>query len=578
MAIYNPEPKKISQLFSNITYEIPKYQRPYKWNNEQLEKLWDDIKEAFDNYDKENDNEYFLGTIVVVGDENKREKRVIDGQQRLTTLFIMTNVLSKFYPKINENTDDANDINLAYLTSMLKNNIGRPSLKVRDRDDANFDNYVIDITEDKVANYKVTNKELKDKEDSTPNYKNTVKFFYENFKKIDNIDAFVNFIYNNITIIRINCLDESSAIKVFQTINDTGLDLSIADIIKVAFISKLGEESSFETTWSLISKSINDIDLSLDNFLMYYILYHKEENLKKGITSEYQDLIKKCAINEEAKEEGEYTINDIVNKMKLFADKVVDVFNSDDKIIYSLRYLRWDTYINTIMATIELCVPDELKSKYYNLVRKFYYYYFIAGKTQTSVKQSTFNIISHIKHKTYEELESLLNNKIKEDNVIYLVKENLNSNYVFGESWLKPIMLSYDYILDDGKGGFVPINSELNIDHIIPKEWNKNSWWNSQIINNVDETNAKLNSLGNMALLSEHKNKGAQNEGLDIKQYRYLGLSSDGKQRLEGATQFVSSKDVIDSFRVDNKWNYSKLENRAKSLIKGIYNLLELNE
>lgn len=74
----------------SMKINIPYYQRPYKWTKEYIENLLDDFEKNM-NKDSDNDetNEYFVGTAVLVETEESRYD-VIDGQQRLTTMFLLT--------------------------------------------------------------------------------------------------------------------------------------------------------------------------------------------------------------------------------------------------------------------------------------------------------------------------------------------------------------------------------------------------------------------------------------------------------------------------------------------------------
>jgi uncharacterized protein with ParB-like and HNH nuclease domain len=100
--------KTIMRLFSEkkSDFLIPDYQRPYAWEEEQCQTLWEDIFTfAFPdkNYQKFNqDDEYYLGSIVTFKNNSKLE--VIDGQQRLTTLMLL---LRAFFAKF-ENMQDEN--------------------------------------------------------------------------------------------------------------------------------------------------------------------------------------------------------------------------------------------------------------------------------------------------------------------------------------------------------------------------------------------------------------------------------------------------------------------------------------
>lgn len=76
---------------SDFEYYIPSYQRPYAWTISEAGILFDDLYEF---YKTEPSDNYFLGTIVLIKDEDKPKSDVIDGQQRLTTLTILFSVLA----------------------------------------------------------------------------------------------------------------------------------------------------------------------------------------------------------------------------------------------------------------------------------------------------------------------------------------------------------------------------------------------------------------------------------------------------------------------------------------------------
>lgn len=83
---------QLSKIFSKeFNYYIPAYQRPYAWTEEETETLFDDL---LDFYQTEKVDNYFLGSIVLIKDEDKPKADVIDGQQRLTTLTILIAVIA----------------------------------------------------------------------------------------------------------------------------------------------------------------------------------------------------------------------------------------------------------------------------------------------------------------------------------------------------------------------------------------------------------------------------------------------------------------------------------------------------
>ena len=74
----------VSRIFYNVHYEVPIYQRNYAWGSDQIEQLIEDIKST--------DDDYFLGNLIVNQKDNNAYE-VIDGQQRLTTLFLLERYL-----------------------------------------------------------------------------------------------------------------------------------------------------------------------------------------------------------------------------------------------------------------------------------------------------------------------------------------------------------------------------------------------------------------------------------------------------------------------------------------------------
>src|SRR5688572_26492311 len=81
--------RTIGQIFSDdFAFEIPPYQRPYAWEEDQARELLEDILGTMDD-----DDMYFLGSIVLIKRPDQPKAVVIDGQQRLTTLTILLSVL-----------------------------------------------------------------------------------------------------------------------------------------------------------------------------------------------------------------------------------------------------------------------------------------------------------------------------------------------------------------------------------------------------------------------------------------------------------------------------------------------------
>ena len=97
MALFlKAEQKNLLSFFgTDERYIIPAFQRPYSWGYEQCDRLYNDLAEAFND-----DNEYFLGNIVIESAQNDNLRpHIIDGQQRLITLFMIAKILTVLQPE-----------------------------------------------------------------------------------------------------------------------------------------------------------------------------------------------------------------------------------------------------------------------------------------------------------------------------------------------------------------------------------------------------------------------------------------------------------------------------------------------
>ncbi|WQV20786.1 DUF262 domain-containing protein [Helicobacter pylori] len=85
-------------LKEELYYQIPIYQRPYQWTEENCEKLLDDL---FEYYEKDRESDYFCGSLVLIliNEDPKKAKTydIVDGQQRLSTFILLAKVLADLY-------------------------------------------------------------------------------------------------------------------------------------------------------------------------------------------------------------------------------------------------------------------------------------------------------------------------------------------------------------------------------------------------------------------------------------------------------------------------------------------------
>src|ERR1700681_1132040 len=104
----------IEEAFRECFYIVPDYQREYVWTDKEVQQLLDDINEQID---AGNSREYFVGTVLVSPATEKNHFEVIDGQQRLTTFFLLLCALKELFRGEPQYLTISNLISTSYTSS-----------------------------------------------------------------------------------------------------------------------------------------------------------------------------------------------------------------------------------------------------------------------------------------------------------------------------------------------------------------------------------------------------------------------------------------------------------------------------
>ena len=268
----------INSAFKNH-YIVPDYQREYVWKDEQVEQLLADLLDA---YNTDSQKAYFLGTIVTYDSGSQFE--LIDGQQRLTTFFILLCAIKKIY------------IDHGEQTSVIENLIYSPTMN-SEGDVINL--YHLQLQYEDAGNCL----ELIEKGQERPNYitqsgerlfdafKTIQDFLQEQFPQIADLKKFVVFLLNKTSFIRIETYDISDALKIFETINQRGKGLDPMDLLKNMVFRQV-DRSKFKElnmNWKSITRSLEKIDEKPLRFLRYFIMANYDTSSEKdGILREDQ--------------------------------------------------------------------------------------------------------------------------------------------------------------------------------------------------------------------------------------------------------------------------------------------------
>ncbi len=257
-------------------FVVPEYQRPYAWTDEQIETLFEDIWEfATTIGGLKNSGSYFLGSIVSFENENG-EQEIIDGQQRITSLFLL---LRAIYTKLIKG-DDAN-------TDAARNFIGKiePAIWRTDNLTGKVDYSDILLTSKVVDNagneilrkiLETGEADIKADDNYSKNYLQFQKLYDKHCSESPlQIYDFIYALLNQAILLPIGADSQDTALTIFSTLNNRGLPLSDADIFKAKIYNHLKEEEKecFIAQWKSLEKEAAEANESIQRLFYYYMFF-----------------------------------------------------------------------------------------------------------------------------------------------------------------------------------------------------------------------------------------------------------------------------------------------------------------
>ncbi len=272
-------------LKDELYYQIPIYQRPYQWTEENCEKLLDDL---FEDYEEDRESDYFCGSLVLIAiskDSKATTYDIVDGQQRLSTFILLAKVLADLYNGLDPEY-------LGYLQESWKDRYTERKRLSFNTIGSNAEDDFQDALEHFNDSQASKNKIIEN------NYlKNAVclKNYLEK-KEIENINDFIEWLYSNVVFITITCPDADKALRIFNVLNARGLALSATDIFKGELLkhAKEHEREEFVSRWNALSQKCSDNDLRIETLFSWYLTYLNPvtsgEKMEKRLVTWFKNL------------------------------------------------------------------------------------------------------------------------------------------------------------------------------------------------------------------------------------------------------------------------------------------------
>ncbi len=557
-------------LKDELYYQIPIYQRPYQWTEENCEKLLDDL---FFNYEDDRESDYFCGSLVLIAiseDSKVKTYDVVDGQQRLSTFILLAKVLATLYSE--RLTEESKD----YLQESLITKYGK-------KDRLNFN--AIGFNSKKDFQYALTSFNDAPIGNNKNNYlKNAICLKnYLKKKEIEDIDAFIEWLYFKVVFITITCPDADKALRIFNVLNARGLALNATDIFKGELLkhAKEHEQEEFVSRWNALSQKCSDNDLKIETLFSWYLTYLNPVTSGKSMEERLADQFERLN-----KPPLEY-----FKGVENFYNAYCKVLEMQDRHAHLLSY-KDDDHLCVMLCTSLLHRYSESEIEALKeLLVKFYYQDWVAGQTKTTRIQTCCNIIKALKEKkSVENIASIVKKYFNDKNITQRFKENLQDSNLYTKfystngkppkknSWLRPILILVNYFMSDNANpAYIKMDDDLHVERILPENPDPSSQWVKDF--SEEERERYTHSLANLTLLGGKKNTKALSQALnqDFKEKKeiYMGkpVTLDNKKTFKVMDCYDMTKNDVCRY---TEWTPKSLEKRKEELIKIIESVLTL--
>ncbi|MBQ8671502.1 MAG: DUF262 domain-containing protein [Alphaproteobacteria bacterium] len=527
-------------------YAIPVYQRNYSWSKKQCSKLFDDILYAY-----QKDKTHFCGSIVYAPlkeENNIHFYIIIDGQQRMTTIYIL---LKALYDMAQTDREKESIKEILFNNDKFDEYGVEKANKLKLKPINSDDNQLILLMGDSVEKDKNIDK-------SSTLYQNYT-LFCELIREQQENGLTVKDIYRGIEKLICGKMilgDGDNAQEIFERINSTGVPLSLADKIRnfVLMVDK-DQEKLYNNYWLEIEKNVSVGQL--DDFFITYLNFRLEGFAR---ADEAYELFKQLF------EQKKYTNEGILQEMLRYSKYYHTFLNNDvnytkkaNDLLAGLRQLKqttlfvflfdvFDDFHNNLIDSNELEKILELLLNY--SIRRLVCE--IGSNSLRGLYKTLYSrVFSNKEHKQYyydailSFLTQLTSKDVFPSNEVF--EKALKENNLYRKNALCKYLLAS--IENSGKEKIDVSN--LTIEHILPQNKNLSPYWQKMLgvdWRKIQET--YLHTLGNLTL---------------------TGYNSElGDKSFEEKLEYFNSSDTkIVTLNEDIKgdiWNETTITTRADNL------------
>jgi len=535
---------------------VPDYQREYSWRKDQWSELWDDVYALT----RERDH-HFIGSIVVIESKegNLKQLELVDGQQRLTTISILLCAIREQFKDDDEFGDLAN-----YVDEFLwveSRTTGETYQKIKLNQFHNDDYKKILEANDDLVN----DSEIKD-----------AYVYYE--KKLqdlstDKVQEIYEELVHSISLVQIECGSEVSAFRLFESLNDKGLDLGAVDLVKNRLFMEANEnpnidEERIKNLWEEIMSIVRpELDQNYRFFCHYFMSISTPEvkdNVSKRKLYDYVDeLLKGGLVN------AGITLEEMLEDMLRKGELYVDIKNCSVSNGYKPRKLNdlnnkleSSQIKNNRIRTLLLKIIDEYDSaddviEALNILEIFNIRNKIGGRDSNTSRDRFWSRTCSMMDRQEDPnryLRRICQERAPNDTIL---KERIANREFKNNDFTKYILdrVEEEHYMRSGSGKGVQDRASVDIEHIAPRQSfsaQKYSAWKRYLSCSEDEFEEYKNRIGNLTLLENSVNRTATDKPFQQKCNIYLDR-----------TDFIMTRTLAEDYE---EWGIENIRRRSEDI------------
>lgn len=547
-------------------FVIPVYQRNYTWTaGKEVAQYLEDLKSVL----KGEYSNHFLGILIYLDtpiDSFTREYSVIDGQQRLTTTFIILYAIKSIL-KGNGDTEAIKNLDGQYLTNPYCNDRMKYKLKPLVADDQVYQK----IIEEKFDEIKENGSNV------YRNYRYIINKLWgmlaEGYSVNDILMAL-----NKLYVVCVPISEEDNAQKIFESINATGVKLTASDLIRNFILMDLKsdvQEQYYKDYWKKIEDYISSNSKKLELFFRMYLAVRTHNLPNKGsIYRNFVSLVRESNIPTE----------DLLKDVVKYADAYYciyrkDVSELDSAIRESIREFRRILSDMPAPALMELYllykdkkISEQTFSELVQMINCYLIRRALCNLDTSNITRMFPTFIRDVMDECDGEYDNIIDiagkNLVTKNvgNAMYMptdtqMRENIaNANMYNIRTTLR---IFFDKL--ELRNNPAPVDlSSLSVEHIMPQS--KSKEWMKALQIDEETYNINLHRLGNLTLAAKSDNSAM---GDKLWEYKNEILKSTGHLKI--------NEEIL---KVD-KWTISEIEKRTNELIEKMIELYpypEINE